>query len=271
LGTLHEILQEKKLWRKQIANLGVFDLTKRARGAVLGWAWFFMKPAVYIGVFWFALAIGLKAGSSGGATGNAPYILWLMGGLISWFYMQDMLNQGSDVFHRYSYLVNKIKFPLSGIPTIFNISTVIVQVGLVLAMMIIYFLCGQPLDIYLLQLPVAMLLMFVFFDMFSLFASCLSALSKDFKNLIQTLSTPLFWLSGIIFDVFSIGYDWLTIILMFDPVTFFATMYRAAIYDKIWIWERPEACLGFVVVFLITLLCTVVVYRRTREEIADVL
>lgn len=270
LHTLLEILKDKWTWRKQIVNLGLFDLRKKSRGAVLGSLWFFAKPAVYIFVFWFALEIGLKVGSSSGSEGT-PYILWLVAGLIPWFYMQDMLGQGVDVYHRYSYLVNKIKFPLSAIPTIFNVSTIVIQVGLVIALLIIHLACGQGFDLYLLQIPVAMVLMFVFFDMFSLMTSSLSAISKDFKNLMKTLSTPLFWLSGIIFDVFSLGYDWLTMILMFNPVTFFASMYRAAAYDKIWIWERPEAIMGFAVVFVVTLVCMILVYRRTREEVADVL
>lgn len=267
---ISKILKEKWSRRKQIVRLGLFDLRKQSRGAVLGSLWFFAKPAVYIFVFWFALEIGLKAGSSS-PSGGVPYILWLMAGLIPWFYMQDMINTGSDSFHRYSYLVKKIKFPLAGIPTIFNVSTTVIQLGLVIALLVAYVLCGQGLDLYLLQLPVAIVLMFVFFDMFALLTSLLSGISKDFKNLIKTLSTPLFWLSGIIFDVFALGYDWLTTILMLNPVTFFASMYRAAVYDKVWIWDRPEMIVGFVAVFLITLICLVVVYRRTHEEVSDVL
>ena len=85
-------------------------------------------------------------------------------------------------------MVTKIKFPLAGIPTIFSISTFVVQLGLVVALLIVYFLCGLPLDLYLLQLPVALVLMFVFFNMFSLVTSLLSAISKDFINLMRTAS-----------------------------------------------------------------------------------
>jgi teichoic acid transport system permease protein len=116
-----------------------------------------------------------------------------------------------------------------------------------------------------------MVLMFVFFDLFSLMTSCLSAISKDFKNLLQTLSTPLFWLSGVIFDVYSMGIPAIEAILMFNPVTFFVTMYRCAVYDKMWIWEKPEAIIGFVVVFILQLIATTIIYKRTHEEVADVL
>ncbi len=267
---LIQIIRDKWQWRKQIVNLGLFDLRKKSRGAVLGYLWFFMKPAVYIFVFWFALEIGLRVGRS---TGNesVPYILWLMAGLIPWFYMQEMLNQGSDVYHRYPYLVNKIKFPLAAIPAIFNVSSFVVHCALVVVLLVAYFLCGQAIDIHLIQVPLGMVLMFIFFDMFSLMTSLLSAISKDFKNLIKTLSTPLFWLSGIIFNIQTLGIGWLQTILMFNPITFFATVYRCAVYDQTWIWDTPEAIGGMVVVFVATLIVMVLVYHRTREEIPDVL
>lgn len=269
MATLSKILKEQWEWRKQIVGLGLFDLKKVSAGAVLGPVWFFAKPAVYIMVFWFALAVGLRGGDQTGS--DVPYIIWLMGGLIPWFYIQDMLGQGVDVFHRYSYLVTKIRFPLSGIPTIYGISTFIIQIGLVVALVLIYFLHGLPPTLYLLQIPVAMVLMFVFFDMFSLMTSLLSAISKDFMNLMKTLSTPVFWLSGIIFNIFTMNHEWVQMILAFNPVTFIVTMYRCAVYDQIWIWERPEMIVGFVVVFVITLVATLVIYRRTHEEVADVL
>ena len=269
MGTLSEILKEQWQWRKQILSLGLFDLKKTSAGAVLGPLWFFAKPAVYILVFWFALEVGLRSADQTGS--DVPYILWLMGGLIPWFYIQEILGTGINIFKRYSYLVTKIKFPLAGIPTIFSISTFVIQLGLVVALLVVYFICGQPLDLYLLQLPVALVLMFVFFNMFSLVTSLLSAISKDFMNLMKTLATPLFWLSGIIFNVFKLQVPIVQIILMFNPITFIVTMYRCAVYDKMWIWEKPEAVIGFIVVFAITLVVTLVIYRRTHEEVADVL
>lgn len=125
----------------------------------------FREASVYILVFWFALEVGLRSADQTGS--DVPYILWLMGGLIPWFYIQEILGTGINIFKRYSYLVTKIKFPLAGIPTIFSISTFVIQLGLVVALLVVYFLCGQPLDLYLLQLPVALVLMFVFFNMFS--------------------------------------------------------------------------------------------------------
>ncbi len=271
LGTLATILKDNWEWRKQIGRLAVFELVKKSRGAVLSWSWFLVKPAMYIFCFWFALDVGLRIGSSQAAEGAPPYILWLSAGIIPWFFMQDMLGNGVDVMHRYPYLVNKIKFPLSAISTIYVSATMLVQLMLMVGLFAIYFLCGMQLDIYLLQVPILLLLMFVFWDLVSIMFSPLSALSKDVKNLMSAMSTPFFWLSGVLFDIKSVPVDWIQNILAFNPITFFVTSFRDAFYTKCWFWEDPVLLGGFAVVFVITLFLAVFVHKKLNEEVADAL
>ena len=269
LNTLVTIIRDNWEWRSQIRKLAVFDMLKTARGAALGWAWLFIKPATYIFCFWFALALGLRAGA-GADPGAPPYILWLVAGMIPWFFMQDMLGPGVDVLHRYSYLVNKIKFPLSGISTIFVLASMLVELMLMAALFIIYFLCGMSFDIYLLQVPLLLILMFIFWDMASIMFSQLSGISKDFANLMKALSTPFFWLSGVIFDVSKIDVAWIQRILDFNPVTFFINAFRDAFYDKTWFWENTSALIGFIIVFVATLVMMLWLYKKINKEVADV-
>ena len=234
IKTLGTILKDNWEWRSQILKLAVFDLKKRSRGAVLGHAWLIIKPAVYVFCFWFALAIGLRASSS--AADSTAYFLWLCAGLVPWFFMQDMLYTGSDILRQYSYLVTKLKFPLSAISTLYATSTMLIQLVLQVFLAIVYFASGQPLDIHLIQVPFLLLLMFVFWDVFSIATSHLSGISRDFANLMKTLSTPVFWLSGVIFDISNIGVEWIRTILLFNPVTFFGSSFRMALCSHQWIW-----------------------------------
>ena len=234
----------------------------------MGWAWFLIRPTIYVLCFWFALEIGLRAARA--TAGDGPYILWLMSGIIPWFFMSKMLGAGNDVLHKYSYLVNKIKFPLSAISTMHMVSHFIIQLVMQGIVLVVYFICGMGLDPYLLQVPPLLLLMALFWDMFSIMFSQLSAVSKDLKNIMSALSTPLFWLSGVIFNVKAISIDWVQIALCFNPISFFATGFRCAYYDKVWIWEDPTACLCFLAVFVLTLACMLFVYKRLSEEVVDV-
>jgi len=273
LETLRTIVSDNWEWRGQIARLAVFELKKQARGAALGWIWIAVKPLVFVFVFWFALEIGLRAGR---ADPNAtyPYFVWLVSGLIPWFFMADMLSPGSDVLHRYKYLVNKVKFPLSGISTLFTLSTLFVNVVLFIILFCIYAAYGMPFDIYLLQVPILLILMAVFWDMFSIFTSQLSGMSKDFGQLISALKQPFFWLSGIIFNMSIIAetsIGWVADLMVLNPVTFFAYAFRDAFCEKVWFWEDPMFIGGFAIVFAITFILMLVTYKHLSEEVADVL
>ena len=269
MGTFAQIIKDNWEWRGQIWNLAKFEIMKQRRGAVLGWAWFFIKPLTYIFCFWFAIHIGLRASSS--SAGGAPYILWLSSGIVPWFFMQNMLGTGIDVMHRYSYLVNKVKFPLSGISNLYVIAIMLIQLLLQLIIVVLYLVARQPIDIYLLQVPFLLVLMYMFWLCFSILMSPLCAMSKDVKNLMGALSTPFFWLSGVLFDVKTIGIPVVENILYFNPITFFVTGFRDALCEKVWIWEDPMFIGGFVVVFIATFALAMIVYKRTCKEVADVL
>jgi teichoic acid transport system permease protein len=266
IKALVQMCQENFAWRHQIGNLAITDLIKTCRGAVLGWSWLLIKPLTYIGVFWFALDIGLRAG---GAGGEYPYILWLASGLIPWFFMQDMLSSGSNVYKRYSYLVNKISFPLSAISSFYVLSGFIVFVASMLILILVAVLAGVSLTIHVLQLPFIAVFMYIFFVLWSILTSPLSALSKDFHNLIGALTTPIFWLSGIIFDVSQLGIPVVQQILAYNPVTFFATAIRASLCDRYWLWEQPAFLLPMCAVFLVIFALSTVVYGRLNREVAD--
>lgn len=270
LSTLVSALRENWDWRKQIGNLAVFDLVKKSRGSVLSWAWLLIRPAVYMFCFWFALDVGLRGGSRV-EPGMPPYFLWLCAGIVPWFFIQEELSGGIDVFRRYSYLVNKIKFPISAIPTFTSLSAMIIQLVLQAFLIIIYFVNGQPLGVFLIQVPLLLLLMLVFWTMVSFLFSTLSAISRDFANFMKAMSTPIFWLSGVIFDVSNISIGWIHTILLFNPVTFFIQAFRDVYYYGRWFWEDAAAFGCFVGVFVVTLMVTLFIVRKFSKEVPDVL
>lgn len=271
VSTLSTILKDNWSWRKQVNQLAKFDMVKKSRGAALGRAWLFVRPTMYILVFWFALEVGLKQEHM--SASNLPYIIWLMAGLIPWFFMQDQLGSGSNALKRYTYLVNKIKFPLSCIPTIVSKSNMLIEACLLVALFVIYLLCGGSLDVYLLQVPVIALLMYAFWWCFGVMCSFMSAMSKDFNQLLHALQQPLFWLSGVIFSVSAVveHVPFMTYVFYIDPITFFAESMRSAFYYKTWIWQDPLFLIVFLVIFALQIAFMCFIYRRTHEEVADVL
>lgn len=265
---LLQILKEHIEYRKQIFKMAKADLVKTYRGAALGWAWAIIKPIVTIFVYWFAFAIGLRANST---VKGYPYLLWLIAGVVPWFYMSEMITGGTDCIRRYSYLVTKMKFPVSTIPTFVNISKFIIHAMLIYIVIIIFRLFGYVPDVYLLQLPFYMLLTFIFFNIWSLFSGPLAAISKDYSNLVKAFITAVFWLSGILWDPSTVKNAMLKRVLKINPVTYLVTGFRNCFINKVWFWEQPKTLLCFIAVTLILLVFAVRVYKKLRKEIPDVL
>ncbi len=268
MHTLINIIKEHIEYRHQILKLAKADIVKTYRGAALGWSWAIIKPAVTIFVYWFAFEIGLRAGKD---VNGFPFFLWLISGLIPWFYMNDMLTQGTDAVRKYSYLVTKMKFPVSTIPTFVSISKLMVHVILLVIMGVIFTAMGYPPTIYWIQLPFYLLLNFIFFTVFTLCSSLLSAISKDFSNLVKSMITAIFWLSGIVWNIDTIKIGWLKKILMVNPVTYLVEGYRNCFIHQTWFFEQPKRLLYFVVIVVCMLIFSIWIYRKLRKEIPDVL
>ena len=270
-----ENLREHWLNRTQVARLSVADLKKTYHGAALGWSWAVIKPVFTIFIYWFAIDIGLRSGKP---VGDYPYILWLMAGIIPWFFMNEALTGGTECIRRYSYLVTKMKFPVMTIPTFTNLSKLFVHVCLIAAEIIVFWCAGYPPTVYMLQIPIYMLLMFLFFNAWALFAGMVSAIGKDFSNLVRSLTVGVFWLSGIIWNVDNLigpnstpGKQFLYKLMMLNPVTFICYGYRNAFLNHTWIWDQPKRLLYFLCWYVLLALLSLWAYRKLYKEVPDVL
>ena len=233
-----------------------------------GWAWAIIKPTIKIFVYWFAFSIGLRAGKS---INGFPFFLWLIAGIVPWFYMGDMITDGTSCIRKYSYLVTKMKFPVSTIPTFVSISNLTTNLILIFIVGIIFIMFGFEPDIYWLQIPFYILLSFIFFTLWGLFSSFIGAMSKDFVNLVKSFITAVFWLSGILWSVDKVTSPALRKFLNINPVTFLVNGFRNCFVYKIWFWEQPKRLMYFCLITLILLLGGIWSYKKLRKDIADVL
>lgn len=268
MNTLKEIIKEHIIYKNQIVKLAKADIIKTYKGAALGWKWAIIKPAVTIAVFYFAFSVGLR---SGRPVEGYPYFLWLIAGMIPWFFMRDTLTTGAGSIRKYRYLVTKIKFPISTIPTYVCLSNLIVNVCLILIMLALFIGFGYKPDIYWLQVPFWIFLTFIFFVSWSLFAGMLSAMSKDFLNLVRAMTTALFWMSGVMYNVHTIGSDIIRKAMLFNPITILCNGFRNSLIYKQWFWETGVEMRNFVILYVIMTLLAVWAYKKLKKDVPDVL
>ena len=75
--------------RTLIFQLAKNDFKKKYAGSYLGIVWAFVQPVVTVMVYWFVF--GMIRSSS---PRPVPFVLWLIAGLIPWFFFQDGLING---------------------------------------------------------------------------------------------------------------------------------------------------------------------------------
>lgn len=268
MNTLKEIISEQFRYRKQIFKLAKSDLINTYSGTLMGWTWAIIRPATYIAIYYFAFAFGLRTGRP---VEGYSYFLWLITGIIPWFYIRDVFVEGAASIRKYRYLVTKIKFPLSVIPTIESTTLMMTNLVIIAVMLVIYIFSGHYPDIYWLQIPLYLFFMFVFFLSWSLFAAILSSLSKDFLQLIKSVTIGLFWLSGIFFDPNRVENQIMRGVLKLNPITFIVNGFRNSLIYKKWIWEDMRALFIFVLMYVIMTMLAIFVYKKLKSDVPDVL
>lgn len=268
MQTLKEMVTDHIVYRKQVWNLAIADLKKTYRGSALGWAWAIIKPAVTIFVYWFAFSFGLRKSQD---IAGFPFFLWMLAGIVPWFYMNEMLTQGTDCIKKNRFLVTKMKFPVSTIPTFTNVSKFIVHLLLTALAILIFLATGHPLTVYMVQLPLYMLFLFFFFENWVYFAAPIATISGDFANLVKSFITAIFWLSGILWTADSIDHPAVRIFLRLNPVYFLSTGYRNCFVYHRWFFEEPLDLALFLAELVLMFLLGQWSYRRIRKEMPDVL
>lgn len=263
-----EIIMDHLRCRRQILKLAKSDLIKTYKGASLGWAWAVIRPAITISMYYFAFTIGLRVGKP---IGDYPYALWLITGMLPWFYMQTVFVDGSSSIRKYRFLVTKIRYPLSTIPTFVNLAQLVVHLVLLAVLLAVFMLSGKMPDIYWLQIPFYTLLMFLFFNVLSLFTSILSSISVDFLHLVKSATNVLFWMSGILYNAREIDNFFLRAIVMYNPITVIVDGYRNALIYKEWFWENVRQMRYFAILFALVLLLSLAAYNKWKKDLPDVL
>ena len=78
--------------RRLVAKLAKNDFKTRYAGSYLGIVWAFIQPVITILVYWFVFQIGLNNATAELKQGiTVPFVLWLVSGIVPWFYFSESL------------------------------------------------------------------------------------------------------------------------------------------------------------------------------------
>lgn len=254
--------------RKLVLSLAKNDFKTKYAGSYLGIVWAFIQPIVTILVYWFVFSVGLKAGT----VSDYPFVLYLVSGIIPWFFFQDALNGGTNALIEYNYLVKKVVFKISILPIVKIISALFVHVFFVAFALLLCACYGYTPSLYTLQIIYYSVCTFLFVLGLVYATSAIVIFFRDLTQIISIFLQVGVWLTPIMWDIDMLSsHPWLIKLFKLNPMYYVVTGYRDSMLGHVGIWNHVSWTIYFWVVTILLFGLGSVIFKRLKPHFADVL
>ena len=253
--------------RSILYELAKRDFQKQYMGSYLGFIWVYLQPLLFIGILYAVFTFGLKHGSS---SNGVPFSVYLISGMIAWFYIAENLNAGVNIIKQHAFLVKKVDFRLSMLPIVKIMSSSIPHFFFIFVALVIAALNGIYPSLYLLQIIYYFFAMAIFLLGINWLTSSTNVFVSDISKLINVLVTFGFWLTPIFWDLSKIPeqYQW---IIKLNPAVYIIEGYRDSIINHTWFWEKPFDTLYFWFFTGLILIFGIKVFKNLKPHFAEVI
>ena len=253
--------------RKLIMRLAKNDFKTKYAGSYLGIVWAFVQPVVTILVYWFVFST-MRAGMAR----QVPYVLWMIAGMVPWFFFQDSLNNGTNSLVEYSYLVKKVVFKISILPIVKLVSALFVHLFFIAVVLVLYTAMGYFPGLSVIQVVYYSFSMFILALGITYLTSAVVVFFRDLSQIISICLQVGVWLTPIMWNFEDLHLSGIiTYIFKLNPMYYIVEGYRDALITGRWFWERPVLTLYYWVFTLVVFWLGTRVFKRLRVHFADVL
>lgn len=260
--------------RRLIWKLSKNDFKTRYAGSYLGIIWAFVQPVVTVLLYWFVFTVALPSRAVA-VKGDiqVPYILWLIAGLVPWFFFSEALSNGTHALLEYNYLVKKVVFKISILPIIKIISAIFVHAFFVFFTLILFSCYGYYPDLYTLQIFYYSACLFIFVLGMSYITCSIIVFFRDLGQIISIALQVGMWATPILWNLNTMaeGHPKLMILFKLNPMNYIVEGYRNALIDKIWFWENFYSTAYFWILTMLMFAAGALVFKRLKVHFADVL
>jgi len=247
-------------------NLVQSDFRRRYLGTYLGAFWAVAAPFSTIGVLLFVFNVGFRSAPVAGV----DFDVWLVSGLIVWFYISDGIISGSNAVTEYGFLVKKMRFMTELLPVVKVTSSLYVHlINFLLLISLLLYGDYRP-TLYWLQLPYYFAGLFIFVLAVAMSASVIQVFVKDFNGVIAILMQIGFWATPVLWDAKMLP-PRLEFLVAYNPANYLVQGYRESLLLNGWFFHRPAETIYFWITTFAMLFLGVVLFKRTKHQFADVL
>lgn len=252
--------------RKLINKLSKNDFKMKFAGSYLGIVWAFVQPIITILVYWFVFQVGFHSDDIDGC----PYVLWLMCGLIPWFFFSEAISSATNSLIEYAYLVKKVVFKISILPLVKVFSAFFVHIFFVTFLVTVFTFNGNMLSVITLQLIYYTICMLMLIISIVYMTSAIVVFFRDMGQIINIFLQIGMWMTPILWNIDTISETkrW---IVKFNPFYYIVQGYRDSLINHITVFQRVNNTIYFWCVITVLLFVGIRIFRRLKIHFADVL
>ena len=261
----------RELWKNKdlVWKLGKNDFKTKYAGFYFGILWAFVQPMVTILIYIFIFQFGFRVMDT---PNGYPYALWLIAGIIPWFFFSEGVINATNCLLEYSYLVKKVVFKISVLPLVKILSALFVHLFFIVCSVVVYFLMGKTPIIQMIQLGYYTICAICLITALAYFTCSIVTFFRDFGTIINILMQVGMWACPIMWDMSTFHMpEKIVFLLKLNPMFYVVQGYRDSFMDGIWFWERPGMTLYFWVITVLLGIVGFTVFRRLRVHFSDVL
>ena len=253
--------------RKMFLKLTKNDFKARYTGSYLGIAWGVIQPIITILIYWFVFTVGLRSGER---PDGSPYIIWMVSGMIPWFFFSDALGAGTGAFMEYGYLVKKLNFNIGLIPLVKIGASLIIHIIFLTVTTMIFNFFGYQADWFYLQLVYYMFCNVCLVLGIVLFTSSLTVYMRDVSQLVAIVIQIGFWAIPIVWGP-EVLKGKFRLLFQLNPVFYIVEGYRDSFMTHKLFFEKPVYTIYFWMFTGIFLFIGMYTFRKLKPYFADVL
>lgn len=261
------VLNENWKNRYRLLRLANYELKSQNSGTMFGFLWNFLNPALQIFVYWFVFAIGLRQASP---QDDYPYIIWMIAGIIPWFYISGAMQSCSTSIYTYSGILKRMKFPLAIVPIKTVLSHFIGHIWALLVVLMVMLVSGVRFSWKNMQIIYFMFCSICFLAALSLLFSSITVLFKDFQKILSSVIRLLFYITPIVWSQLSIN-PAITFVLKLNPLYYLVEGYRESLLFPHGLLYHWQQMIYFWAVTAILFLTGCRVHMKFRKQFIDLL
>lgn len=245
---------------------GRMDFRQQYLGHFLGAAWSILQPLATITIIYFVFTRGLKINK----IGQQDFAIWLIPGMLAWFYISNALTSGASAITGYKHLVTNFVFPVETLPKAKALSPFVPHAFLMILFMLYLLAAGDAAPAMWPQLAYYFFCACCLCCAVNYITSALMVFAKDTLAFLTILIQVLFWATPIFWDP-SILPASITAWLLKSPLYYIVRGYRDSLFSQAFFWERAWESVIFWAFTLCLLVLGKIVFKRTKKHFADVL